>query len=89
VTNFGDNTISSYRIAADGSLTLLDPVAASTRRGEKGLRDEALTADGRFLYALDADAQMIHGWIVAAEGELVPAGTADGLPATVAGLAAL
>ena len=89
VTNFGDNTISSYRIGADGSLELLDAVAASTRRGEKGIRDEALTADGRFLYALDADAQTIHGWTVAADGELVPAGTADGLPATVAGLAAI
>ena len=89
VTNFGDCTISSYRIGADGSLELLDPVAASTRAGEKGLRDEALTADGRFLYALDADAQTIHGWAVADDGELVPAGTAAGLPATAAGLAAI
>ena len=89
VTNFGDNTISSYRIAGDGSLELLDAIAASTRFGEKGLRDEALSADGRFLYALDADSQTIHGWTVASDGELVPAGTADGLPATVAGLAAL
>ena len=88
VTNFGDNTISSYRIAADGSLELLDAVAASTRQGEKGVRDEALTADGRFLYALDADAQTIHGWSVSADGALAPVGTADGLPGTVAGLAA-
>src|SRR5262249_10089054 len=89
VTNFGDSSISSYRIGMDGGLELLDPVAASTRLGEKGLRDEALTTDGRFLYGLDADAQTIHGWTVAEEGELVPAGTADGLPATVAGLAAI
>jgi 6-phosphogluconolactonase len=89
VTNFGDNTISSYHIGDDGSLELLDAVAASTRKGEKGLRDETLTADGRFLYALDADSQTIHGWTVHADGELVLAGTADGLPATVAGLAAI
>lgn len=89
VTNFGDNTISGYRIAADGSLELLDPIAASTRMGEKGLRDEVLSADGRFLYALDADAQTIHGWTVAADGELSPVGTIKGLPATAAGLAAL
>ena len=89
VTNFGDNTVSSYRIAPDGSLELLDAVAASTRLGEKGLRDEVLSADGRFLYALDADAQTIHGWSITAEGGLIPAGTADGLPATVAGLAAV
>ena len=70
MTNFGDNTISSYRIGDDGTIDLLDPVAASTRRGEKGLRDEAITADGRHLYALDADAGMIHGWTIGAEGAL-------------------
>jgi 6-phosphogluconolactonase len=62
VTNFGDGSISSYSIASDGSLELLDAVAATTRLGQKGLRDESLTADGRFLYALDADAQQIFGW---------------------------
>ncbi len=89
VTNFGDNTISSYRIGEDGAIELLDAVAASTRFGEKGIRDEALSADGRFLYALDADGQTIHGWTVAVDGALAPVGTADGLPATVAGLVAI
>ena len=89
VTNFGDNTISSYSIGDDGAIELLDPVAASTRRGEKGLRDEAITADGRYLYALDADAGVIHGWTIGADGDLTPAGTAAGLPLTAAGLAAL
>jgi 6-phosphogluconolactonase len=89
VTNFGDGSISSYSIASDGSLELLDAVAATTRLGQKGLRDESLTADGRFLYALDADAQQIFGWQVADDGALVPVGAVDGLPATAAGLAAL
>lgn len=89
VTNFGDSTISSYRIGAEGSLELLDAVAASTREGEKGIRDEALTADGRYLYALDADAQTIHGWSVSADGALTSVGTAEGLPETAAGLAAI
>jgi 6-phosphogluconolactonase len=88
VTNFGDGTISSYSVAADGSLTLLEPVAASTRLGEPGIRDEALTADGAYLYAIDADAQRVHGWSVADDGRLEPVGSFDGLPATVAGLAA-
>src|SRR5262249_21710768 len=44
VTNFGDGTISRYAIDADGSLKLDDPVAATTT-GEKGVRDEALSAD--------------------------------------------
>jgi 6-phosphogluconolactonase len=87
VTNFGDGTISRYATAADGSLQLEDAVAATTVEGEKGVRDEALSADGRFLYALDADAQRVFGWAVADDGSLDPVGSFDGLPATVAGLA--
>jgi 6-phosphogluconolactonase len=88
VTNFGDGTISSYRIGDDGSLELLEPIAASTNMGQKGVRDEAITGDGRFLYALDADAHRIYGWSVSEDGSLAPVGDADGLPETVAGLAA-
>jgi 6-phosphogluconolactonase len=88
VTNFGDCTISSYAIGDDGSLELLEAVAASTNAGTKGVRDEAITGDGRFLYALDADARRVYGWAVAADGRLQPVGDADGLPETVAGLAA-
>ena len=88
VTNFGDGTISSYSVAADGSLALLEPVAASTRLGEPGIRDEALTADGSYLYAIDADSQRVHGWKVGDDGRLEPVGAFEGVPATVAGLAA-
>ena len=88
VTNFGDGTISSYAIGDDGTLELLEPVAASTNLGEKGVRDEAITGDGRFLYALDADARRVYGWSVGDDGSLSPVGDADGLPETVAGLAA-
>jgi 6-phosphogluconolactonase len=88
VTNFGDGTISSYSVAADGSLALLEPVAASARLGEPGIRDEALTADGSFLYAIDADAQRVHGWKVGDDGRLEAVGAFEGVPATVAGLAA-
>jgi 6-phosphogluconolactonase len=88
VTNFGDGTISSYRIGGNGSIELLDPVAASTVLGEKGVRDEGITSDGRFLYALDADARRVFGWAVGEDGSLEPVGSADGLPATAAGLAA-
>ncbi len=61
VTNFGDCTVSCYEIAGDGSIELRDPVAASTREGEKGLRDEAISGDGRYLYAINADAQKVSG----------------------------
>jgi 6-phosphogluconolactonase (cycloisomerase 2 family) len=88
VTNFGDGTISSYEIAADGGLELRDAVAASTRLGEKGIRDEALTRDGRYLYAIDADAQKVFGWMVGSDGALASIGAFEGVPETVAGLAA-
>ena len=88
VTNFGDCTISSYRIGADGGIELAEAVAGSTRLGKAGVRDEAISSDGRFLYALDADAQRVHGWSVEANGRLVEIGGFDGVPNTVAGLAA-
>jgi 6-phosphogluconolactonase len=88
VTNFGDGTISSYAIGDDGSLELRSAVAGSTREGEKGVRDEAITRDGRYLYAIDADAQKVFGWSIGSDGELTSIGTFEGVPATVAGLAA-
>src|SRR5438045_519013 len=50
VTNFGDCTISSYSIGEDGDIRLAEAVAASTRLGNAGIRDEAISSDGRFLY---------------------------------------
>ena len=88
VTNFGDGTISSYAIAHDGTIELAEAVAGATRLGEPGIRDEAISTDGRFLYALDADTQQVHGWRIDADGRLDEVGAADGLPSTVAGLAA-
>ena len=88
VTNFGDGTISSYGIAGDGSLELRDPVAGSTRLGQKGVRDEAISRDGRYLYAIDADARKVFGWTIGGDGELDPIGGFEGVPETVAGLVA-
>jgi 6-phosphogluconolactonase len=88
VTNFGDGTISSYAVQDGGGLELHEAVAASTRLGEPGIRDEALSRDGRFLYAIDADAQRVFGWSVGDDGRLELVGEIDGVPATVAGLAA-
>jgi 6-phosphogluconolactonase len=88
VTNFGDGTVSSYEIAADRRLKLSDPVAGSTGRNGKGLRDEAISADGRYLYAIDPDAQKLFAWAVGQDGQLIPAGEYGGFPTTVAGLAA-
>ena len=87
VTNFGDGTISSYRVESGGRLELHEAVAAATRLGRPGVRDEAISRDGRFLYALDADAHAVFGWAVGEDGSLTAVGDVDGLPETVAGLA--
>ena len=87
-TNFADGAISRYAIDAQGELTLEDVTAGLTEDGRPGLRDEDLTRDGRFLYAIDADAGRIYGWAVGRDGSLSPVGDWDGVPQTVAGLAA-
>jgi len=89
VTNFGDGTVSSYEIAADRSLRLREAVAGVAAQGsKKGLRDEAISGDGRYLYAIDADAQKLCGWAVGQGGQLRLVGQFGGVPDTVAGLAA-
>jgi 6-phosphogluconolactonase len=87
-TNFADGAVSRFAIASDGSLSLEDATAGIAVDGKPGLRDEDLSSDGQFLYAIDADGGRIYGWSVGAEGSLEPVGSWEGVPATVAGLAA-
>jgi 6-phosphogluconolactonase len=87
-TNFADGAVSRWRVEPSGSLVLEDATAGVTEDGRAGLRDEDLTADGRFLYVIDADAREVRGWAVDGAGDLTAVATLDGLPSTVAGLAA-
>jgi len=87
-TNFADGAVSRYAIAADGGLTLEDAAAGLTTDGQPGLRDEDLSDDGSFLYAIDSDQGRIVGWSVDEHGQLSMLGSWDGVPTTVAGLAA-
>jgi 6-phosphogluconolactonase (cycloisomerase 2 family) len=86
-TNFADGAVSCYSVTSSGDLVLDDAVAAVGVDGEPGLRDEGLSGDGRFLYAIDADGGRIFGWRVD-DGALTPVGSWNGLPRTSAGLAA-
>jgi 6-phosphogluconolactonase len=88
-TNFADGAVSRYAIGSGGELVLEDAAAGLTTDGQPGLRDEDLTSDGRYLYAIDADQGRIVAWSVADDGGLSPIGAWDGLPVTVAGLAAV
>jgi len=87
-TNFADGAVSRYEVSSDGSLTLADATAGTAVEAHPGLRDEDLSGDGRFLYAIDADAHRIFGWHVGADGRLTSVGSRNGLPDSVAGLAA-
>jgi 6-phosphogluconolactonase (cycloisomerase 2 family) len=87
-TNFADGAVSCYAIGTNGTLSLVDAAAGISEDGRPGLRDEGLTADGSHLYAIDADSGSIFGWAVGDDGSLSPVGSWDGVPPTVAGLAA-
>jgi 6-phosphogluconolactonase (cycloisomerase 2 family) len=86
-TNFADGAVSTYSVSSGGELVLENAVAAVGAEGRPGLRDEDLSGDGKFLYAIDADGGRIFGWRVE-YGTLEPVGDWNGLPETVAGLAA-
>jgi len=88
VTNFGDGTISSYTIARDGSIALLESIAATTTFGELSIRDADQSRDGKYLYAIDITSRKVHAWEIERDGSLTPIGAFPGLPGTVAGLAA-
>src|SRR3984893_14349409 len=86
-TNFGDGAVSRYSIDDDGIIALDEAAAGLAVDGQTGLRDEDLSGDGRFLYAIDADSRRVFGWAVGAGGSLSTVGSWLGRAATVAGLA--
>ena len=52
IDNTGSSTISSYRVGEDGTLTLVNSVAATTVSFPlPGIVDNGITADSKFLYA--------------------------------------
>jgi 6-phosphogluconolactonase len=87
-TNFAESTVSRFAIGVDGSISLDDAAAGNVGDQRPGLRDEGLSEDGRFLYAIDADRGRVVGWRVGDAGTLTSVNARDGLPTTIAGLAA-
>ena len=78
---------SSYGIGSDGTLTLIEAVAARTSAA-LGPRDQDLTGDGRYLYVIDVGTQQLSGYEVGSNGSLTSVAAVGGLPPTIAGLAA-
>ncbi len=87
VTNFGSGDLSSYRINADGTITLLQSIAAVTSAGF-GPRDEDFSDGGTYLYVIDIASRHVHAFTQSFDGTLAPAGVFGSLPSTVAGTAA-
>jgi 6-phosphogluconolactonase (cycloisomerase 2 family) len=70
-TNTGSGSVSSYEIAFDGTLGLLNPVAANIGSGSSPV-DEAISNDSRYLYVLAPGSGNIQAFTVALDGSLVP-----------------
>lgn len=67
--SFITNAISSYKVAANGTATLIKEVAASPGEGTEPV-DLALSADGQYLYNLQRGGGAISGWKIQADGTL-------------------
>ena len=88
-TNTGSGSISGYRVAKDGSLTLRD---ADGRTGDTGAGsaplDMSLSRNGRYLYTLNSGNGTIGAFRVGSDGELAAFAGVSGLPAGANGMAA-
>jgi 6-phosphogluconolactonase (cycloisomerase 2 family) len=76
-------------VATDGRLHLLesDGVAADIGNGSHPV-DMATSNDGRFLFSLANGNGTLNAFRIAADGSLKSLGSASGIPASAAGLAA-
>lgn len=86
-TNAGSDSISSYGVNNDDSLTLLNSVAGSDGAGSHPI-DMALSHNSQYLYALNALTHTISGFSVQSDGSLTPVMTMNGMPEFSVGLAA-
>jgi 6-phosphogluconolactonase len=85
-TNAGSGSVSSFRIGADGSLTLLNATAALTGAGSSPI-DMAFSIDGQYLYVLAGGTHTINIFQMGADGSLAAASSVS-VPVGVVGLAA-
>jgi 6-phosphogluconolactonase (cycloisomerase 2 family) len=83
-TNTGSNTVSSFRVAGDGTPTLVAAQAATTGAGPI---DMATSADQRFLYVQGGASGTIDVFRVGRNGSLTAIQTVTGLPALTEGIA--
>ncbi|MGH9454050.1 MAG: beta-propeller fold lactonase family protein, partial [Terriglobia bacterium] len=87
LSNTGTGTISSYRVAAGGTLTLLSAVAGSTGANNAPI-DMSMSANSQFLYVLSAAQGTVSAFRAEPDGSLTPLPGASGLPLGSQGIAA-
>jgi 6-phosphogluconolactonase len=86
-TNTGSDSISSYTIAGDGSLALLEQIAADSGTGSAPT-DLAQSAGSRVLLALLPGTGEVASYRLGGDGALTPADQVGGVPGTATGLVA-
>jgi 6-phosphogluconolactonase (cycloisomerase 2 family) len=79
-------SISGYRVAPDGSLSILDADGRTAAPGT-GVTDLAVSHNSQFLYARLGNGT-VGAWSIGADGHLTALAPAAGLPAGAAGIAA-
>jgi 6-phosphogluconolactonase len=88
VANTGSGTISTYRVARDGELSVVgNGVSAQTGSGSAP-QDLALSRGNRFLFVLTPGTGSVQSFKVHDDGSLRAAATAPGVPASAQGLVA-
>ena len=87
-TNTASGSVSGYRVAKDGKLTLLaDGLTANIGAGS-GPIDAALSKSSQFLYVLNGAIGTVNGYGVEANGSLTPISNVGGLAPGANGLVA-
>ncbi len=86
-TNAGSDSISSYSIGNDNSLTLLNARAGDTGAGSHPT-DMALSNNSQYLYTLNAFTHTMSGFSVAADGSLTMVMQMPNMPEASVGIAA-
>jgi 6-phosphogluconolactonase len=84
-TNTGSNSISGYKIADDGSISLID---ANGVTGATGLTpiDMAMSRESKYLYSLNHGDGTISEFKISNNGGLISLGIVSGIPLSASGL---
>ena len=83
VSNTNNAVVSAYRVAADGTLSLLDPSGVAATTGGVKPRDLALGADGHFLYDLNSASGTVAAFAINRDGSLESLGVTGAIPAGI------